>query len=166
MAMAPTMRVICKMYGGVVASGYYFDVSVDAMVDSLRELISARRGIPPTRVILSYTGQQLEDGRSLADYGISADSTIELADAASIRVTLLEFGGEQRSHTVNVSPQMELGELRYLAGQVVGVHGIGLLALALVVGATRCTDMEGTLADHGIVDGSAVTIVEVSSFEQ
>ena len=108
---------------------------------------------------------QREDGRLLSDYGISAEATVELADVSTISVTLQEFRGERRANTVKVSPQMELGELRYLAGQVVGIHGIGLLSLALVVGTTRCIDMEDTLTDHGIVNRSVVTIIEVPLFE-
>ena len=95
----------------------------------------------------------------LSDYGISGDSTVEIADVLTIKLTLQEFGGGMRARTVDVSPQMELGELRYIAGQVVDTYGIGLLGLALAVGSIRCTDMENTLTDHGIVDGSVVTIV-------
>ena len=156
--MAGTMRITSHLVRGH-RGGYYFDVSVDATVGCLREMISSKRIIPMPRLIISYAGERLEDGRLLSDYGISGDSTVEIADELTIKLTLQEFGGGMRARTVDVSPQMELGELRYIAGQVVDTYGIGLLGLALAVGSIRCTDMENTLTDHRIVDGSVVTIV-------
>ena len=156
--MAETICITTRWVGGE-RYGYYFHVSVDATVECLREMISSRREIPMTRLIISYAGVELEDGQLLSKCGILGDSTVEIADVLTIKLTLQEFGGGMRARTVDVSPQMELGELRYIAGQVVDTYGIGLLGLALAVGSIRCTDMENTLTDHRIVDGSVVTIV-------
>ena len=97
----------------------------------------------------------------LSDYGISGDATVEIADVLTIKVKLQEFCGGLRARTFDVSPQMNLGELRYIAGQVVGESGIGLLGLGLAVGHRRCFDIEDTLTTHRITDGSEVTIVRL-----
>ena len=156
------MRIRTAMVRGL-ARGYLFDVSVDATVQCLRQKVSAKRMIPMERLTLSYAGEELDDGRLLSGYGISSDSTVEVDDVSTIKLILQEFGGDQRVHTVDVSPHMELGELKYLAGQVIDIRGIGLQWVALAVGSTRCFDMDATLTDLGIVDGSVVTIVEVSA---
>ena len=97
----------------------------------------------------------------LSDYGISGDATIAIDDVLTIKVKLQEFCGGLRARTFDVSPQMNLGELRYIAGQVVGESGIGLLGLGLAVGHRRCFDIEDTLTTHRITDGSEVTIVRL-----
>ena len=158
--MPGTMHITCHMVRGY-AAGHFFDVSVDASVECLRELVCSKRMIPMPRMIMSYAGVQLEDGRLLSDYGISGDATIAIDDVLTIKVKLQEFCGGLRARTFDVSPQMNLGELRYIAGQVVGESGIGLLGLGLAVGHRRCFDIEDTLTTHRITDGSEVTIVRL-----
>ena len=156
--MAETICITTRWVGGE-RYGYHFHVSVDATVECLREMISSRREIPMTRLINSYAGVELEDGQLLSKYGILGDSTIEITDKQTIKVTFREFLGGMRARTVDVSPQMELTELRNIAGQVVDISGIGLMSLGLVVGNKRCKDMENTLTENHIDDGSEVTIV-------
>ena len=158
--MAHTMRITSNLVAGV-DSGYYLDVESDETVGNLRNKISEKRDIPLAQVILLYEGQELVDGQLLSKYGISHNATVQVSDALTITITLQEFGGEQRALMVDVSPQMELGELKYLAGQVVGVHGIGLNCLAFAIGNHRCFDFGEALSATGIVNGDVVTIIEV-----
>ncbi|KAK9818391.1 hypothetical protein WJX72_011860 [[Myrmecia] bisecta] len=47
-------------------------------IDMLKSRITDREGIPPELFRLIHSGRQLEDGRTLADYGISRESTVHV----------------------------------------------------------------------------------------
>ena len=132
----------------------------DAMVWDLRRSLSGIRGIPQERLVLTFAGQQLEDGRTLSSYNIVDSSVVGFSDLVTINVKLQQFGGDELVRDVEVSPMMGLGELRNIAGQLISVTGIGILDVAMVVGEERVTDMMETLVDCSILDGTTVTILQ------
>ncbi|KAL6602762.1 hypothetical protein ACP70R_043123 [Stipagrostis hirtigluma subsp. patula] len=54
------------------------DVDGSTTVDSIMEIVQQRLGIPPNRQRLICGGDQLENGRTLADYKVREYSTIYL----------------------------------------------------------------------------------------
>ncbi len=61
-------------------TGRHITVEVDcgATIDDLKEAIFDSEGVPAVHQRLLFAGKQLEDGRTLADYRIAKESTIQL----------------------------------------------------------------------------------------
>ena len=56
---------------------YTIEVEPDDTIDTCKEIFSQKTGIPSNQMRFIYKGKQLEDGRTLSDYNIQRESSIE-----------------------------------------------------------------------------------------
>lgn len=88
------------------------DMQQSDTVGALKEMISKKEGHPPQQQRLLFAGQQLEDTRTLSDYGINSGSTVQMSIRIQRGANILVRSMQGKVMVLDVDPSTTVSDLK------------------------------------------------------
>ncbi|XP_012835808.1 PREDICTED: polyubiquitin-like [Erythranthe guttata] len=130
-------------------------VCTNTTIGGIKSTVHEKKGIPPIQQILFFGNMQLDDHRTLADYGIGNDSTLRLS-VTSFPISVVSVSG---SITLEVKFSDTVGDVKSEIHKRVGIPAVDQV---LVFEDKWLDDNNRTLADCNMESDNSVIRLLVS----